>query len=101
MNKKFSIIELLVVIAIIGILASIILPLLGNARDSAIRSSCKNKIKHTSFANLMYADDNEQKVFTSTNGQLKWNKSLFESGYLSDSGLKTENHPQLLIDNFE
>jgi prepilin-type N-terminal cleavage/methylation domain-containing protein/prepilin-type processing-associated H-X9-DG protein len=93
MNRKFSLIELLVVIAIIGILASIILPVLGNSRESAIRTSCKNKIKHSTLANLMYADDNQQTVFTTTNGQSKWNKSLFESGYLSDSGLKTDNHP--------
>ena len=93
MKKKFSLIELLVVIAIIGILASIILPVLGNARDSAIRTSCKNKLKQATFANFMYADDNNQYVFPSTNGSIKWNKQLFESGYLSKSGLKTDNHP--------
>ncbi|EDM25624.1 hypothetical protein LNTAR_25060 [Lentisphaera araneosa HTCC2155] len=93
MKKKFSLIELLVVIAIIGILASIILPVLGNARDSAIRTSCKNKLKQATLANFMYADDNNQYVFPSTNGSIKWNKQLFESGYLSKSGLKTDNHP--------
>ncbi|MDD7983575.1 type II secretion system protein [Lentisphaera marina] len=93
MKKKFSLIELLVVIAIIGILASIILPVLGNARESAVRTSCKNKLKQATFANIMYADDNNQYIFPSTNGTIKWNKQLFESGYLSKSGLKTDNHP--------
>ena len=42
---------------------------------------------------MMYADDHEQYVYPSTSGQLKWNKELFESNYLPDGGLKTDNHP--------
>ena len=93
MKKKFSLIELLVVVAIIGILASLILPALGDARESAIRTDCKSKIKNTTLANLMYADDHDQFIFPSTSGQIKWNKQLFESNYLPDGGLQTDNHP--------
>jgi len=58
-NKKFTLIELLVVVAVIGILASLLLPSLGRARDSAFSASCKSRLKSLSLAMLMYADDNE------------------------------------------
>ena len=59
MNKKFSLIELLVVIAIIGILASLILPSLAQARKTARSSICLNNQKQIYIAELMWADDNE------------------------------------------
>ncbi|MBW6440974.1 prepilin-type N-terminal cleavage/methylation domain-containing protein [Patescibacteria group bacterium] len=58
-NKGFTLIELLVVIAIIGILASIVLTSLNNARQSARDLSIKNAISEAMKKAEMFYDDYE------------------------------------------
>lgn len=55
--KKFTLLELLVVVAIIGILAAMLLPVLGVAREKARRISCAGNLKQLGMAIMMYADD--------------------------------------------
>jgi prepilin-type N-terminal cleavage/methylation domain-containing protein/prepilin-type processing-associated H-X9-DG protein len=68
----FTLIELLVVIAIIAILAGMLLPVLGRAKEDSVRIKCVNNVKQLGLAMQMYGDDNAA-LLPMAHGTVLWN----------------------------
>ena len=59
-RRAFTLIELLVVIAIIGILAAILFPVFGRARENARRASCGSNLKQIGLGMMQYSQDYDE-----------------------------------------
>lgn len=72
-NRKtgFTLIELLVVIAIISILAAILFPVFGRARENARRTSCLSNIKQIGLGFTQYFQDNDEQ-FPPNKNETAW-----------------------------
>ncbi|RYG62665.1 DUF1559 domain-containing protein [bacterium] len=60
-RSAFTLIELLVVIAIIAILAAILFPVFGRARENARRSSCQSNLKQINLGIKQYTQDYDER----------------------------------------
>ncbi len=62
-KRGFTLIELLVVIAIIAILAAILFPVFGQARENARQTVCASNMHQIGLAMRMYISDNDEAWF--------------------------------------
>src|SRR5262249_33081904 len=92
----FTLIELLVVIAIIAILASLLLPVLGRAKQKGQGIQCMNNLHQLTLAWLIYVSDNQDRLpyASPTVANLMagvQEKSAWMSGFLNFSPANASN----------
>jgi prepilin-type N-terminal cleavage/methylation domain-containing protein/prepilin-type processing-associated H-X9-DG protein len=82
----FTLVEMIVVVAIIALLAAILLPALGRARQKARQATCQNNLKQIFVALKSYMDDENEAILTGTcnagKNNLNWYQEIVRRGYL-------------------
>ncbi|MDR1279517.1 MAG: prepilin-type N-terminal cleavage/methylation domain-containing protein [Opitutaceae bacterium] len=72
-SRAFTLIELLAVITIIGILAAIIIPVVGRVRQSAADATCKSNVRQLTMAYVMFLNDHKMLSLPNTvNNTNEW-----------------------------
>ncbi len=101
-NRGFTLIELLVVIGIIAVLAAILLPALGRARQQALSVQCISNLRQLYLANTMYASEHQghyvpaaPDIYATNGGLTRWHgaRERADDEFDPDKGLLAEYLP--------
>ena len=97
-RSGFTLIELLVVIGVLGILASMLLPALTRARQTADSAACKSNLRQAGIALMLYTQDHgAYPTLWATSTQIwlsNWKRALSE--YLGTHSVSLSGNESLL-----
>ncbi len=79
----FTLVELLVVVAVIGVLAALVMPAIGRAREAARSAACKNNLRQLGLGMNSYADRHSERYCS---GAFDWRRdgSVTDVGWVAD-----------------
>lgn len=90
-RRAFTLIELLTVIAIIGILAAIIIPVVGSVRQKARKTQCSSNLRQVASAYLMYMADNRDRLPTTPTSTPRYDPGYVNKGQSRYLGAMADN----------